>query len=355
MKLITEKAPGKMMIAGEWSIMQPGNWCLVAAVDQYIHATISSHDTYLIHLEDMDIKVSGTMQQGIFSFSHSKDKLTFVQAALKISLCYVQEQGINIVPFLLMIRADKYLAAHIKYGLGSSAAVTVAVTKAVLSFYTVPHNSEIVFKLSTIAHLEAQQGKGSCFDIAASSYMATIAYRSFDRAWLAQQRIMNIPLQRLMFMKWPLLDITTCPIPEPWQLCIGWSGQSASTTDFIGAVSLWQHKHPEQWLLIAQHINAIVIELINAFINKDELAITALIAKNRSQLAQLSKQANINLETDNLKALIETAQTYGAAAKFSGAGGGDCGIALCPTITIANKVKAAWNKFGIKFLDLHPL
>ena len=55
MNTVTSHAPGKIMIAGEWSITIPGNWCIVAAIDQYIHATISPSDNYCIAVEEMNI------------------------------------------------------------------------------------------------------------------------------------------------------------------------------------------------------------------------------------------------------------------------------------------------------------
>ncbi|MDN6747937.1 MAG: phosphomevalonate kinase, partial [Brevibacterium sp.] len=60
------------------------------------------------------------------------------------------------------------------------------------------------------------------------------------------------------------------------------------------------------------------------------------------------------IETEQLRSLCDIAETYGAAAKPSGAGGGDCGIALSeadlPTIDILRE----WERHGIQRLSLSP-
>ena len=49
---------------------------------------------------------------------------------------------------------------------------------------------------------------------------------------------------------------------------------------------------------------------------------------------------------------MEVAQEHGAAAKGSGAGGGDCGIALCLPGTDVPGMCSAWEAAGIRPLDL---
>ena len=53
-----------------------------------------------------------------------------------------------------------------------------------------------------------------------------------------------------------------------------------------------------------------------------------------------------------LARLDEIALEHGAAAKSSGAGGGDCGIALCTPATDLVALRAAWETAGILPLDL---
>ena len=50
--------------------------------------------------------------------------------------------------------------------------------------------------------------------------------------------------------------------------------------------------------------------------------------------------------------LVEIARDHGAAAKSSGAGGGDCGIALCPPDKDIAAMSSAWRAASIQPLDL---
>ena len=53
-----------------------------------------------------------------------------------------------------------------------------------------------------------------------------------------------------------------------------------------------------------------------------------------------------------MRQLVEIAQEHGAAAKSSGAGGVDCGIALCPPGSDERAMCAAWAAVGIQPLGL---
>lgn len=79
---------------------------------------------------------------------------------------------------------------------------------------------------------------------------------------------------------------------------------------------------------LSAKIGAVVMDLANALRSSNiELACHA-IRTNRNLLLKLSELTGINLETASLKKIVEEAEQCGAASKFSGAGGGDCAIAV---------------------------
>jgi len=49
--------------------------------------------------------------------------------------------------------------------------------------------------------------------------------------------------------------------------------------------------------------------------------------------------------------LSEIANKAGAAGKLSGAGGGDCGIAVCFSANVADKIRKQWQEAGLYLLD----
>jgi len=92
--------------------------------------------------------------------------------------------------------------------------------------------------------------------------------------------------------------------------------------------------------------------LVTAIEDDDTARIMRQIERNRALLAGLSRISGRTIETAELTRLVEIAREHGAAAKSSGAGGGDCGIALCPTDTDLTALRAAWRAAGIRPLDL---
>jgi mevalonate kinase len=70
-------------------------------------------------------------------------------------------------------------------------------------------------------------------------------------------------------------------------------------------------------------------------------------------LEQLATDLSLPLFTPRLHRIVEIARAHGAAAKISGAGGGDCGIALTPDAATAREIQAAWQAAGLVPLDLN--
>ncbi|MCP6711152.1 hypothetical protein NL489_27790, partial [Klebsiella pneumoniae] len=61
----------------------------------------------------------------------------------------------------------------------------------------------------------------------------------------------------------------------------------------------------------------------------------------------------VDIETPQLKLLCDIAETYGAAAKTSGAGGGDCGIAIIGDSKHRQSIYESWKASHIKPLPFH--
>ncbi|MEM4363739.1 MAG: phosphomevalonate kinase, partial [Candidatus Diapherotrites archaeon] len=68
----------------------------------------------------------------------------------------------------------------------------------------------------------------------------------------------------------------------------------------------------------------------------------------RLALKNLGELSGTNLETEELRKIAEIAEKNGGAGKFSGAGGGDCGIAICFDKKAMEKIKEEFRKEGIQ-------
>lgn len=64
----------------------------------------------------------------------------------------------------------------------------------------------------------------------------------------------------------------------------------------------------------------------------------------------------MTIETDRLRILCDAAEAIGAAAKPSGAGGGDCGIVLAPAGADVAGMLRVWETNDIRHLTIgvHP-
>jgi len=365
--VIEVKAPGKIMLAGEWSILEPGHSCIVLPVNKFVTARIQESKEIIFNSEDIGLKnvilqwalknLMGHLTVDPVLPEQLMAKFNVCFCAVKNCLQFLAEQGIAIKPFELSVYSELSGVKiddsnFVKPGLGSSAAVTVAVCKAILKFHDLDIDSvdglELVFKLACLSHYFASGKLGSGFDVACSTYQKSLIYKRFNQDWLNQKLADIKKVSEIVLPKWPALEIKEINLPENMQVLIGFVGYSASTTKMIGKMNLFKDRQPEIYQSIMQSINLVVLNLISAIQRNNQFQIIDLINQNRDLLANLGAESGIELETKELKRLIDSAQVCGAAAKGSGAGGGDCGIAVCFDKIIADEITDEWNRAGIK-------
>src|SRR5699024_3347596 len=101
---------------------------------------------------------------------HEDQRLAFVEAAILMALQYLQKEAVEIDKCHIRITSELVDESGIKYGLGSSAAVVVAVIKGLLvHFIGDDFNKMDLFKLAAMAHVIVQKS-GSGADVAASTF-----------------------------------------------------------------------------------------------------------------------------------------------------------------------------------------
>lgn len=181
-----------------------------------------------------------------------------------------------------------------KYGFGSSSAVTVAALKSLRPEAT----SKEIFDAAYKIILEIQ-GSGSGFDVAAAVFGGTLYY---------------------------IKGKTTEPLAiKDMPLIVGYTGVKSNTVDFIRMVSQKREKYPEKVDRIFQGITKLTDEAKVKMTEGDWERVGRLMDFNQEYLRDLG------VSSEKLEALISAAKDAGAwGAKLSGAGGGDCMIALAP-------------------------
>lgn len=352
--MITEKAPGKLYIAGEYAVVENGFPAVLVALNQFVTCRISHSKNEvgrIISHQYQDNALSWRRQGDQMVIDKRDNPFSYILSAISVTEEYARSLNRQLSIFDLQIDSQLDSASGKKYGLGSSAAVTVATVKALCRFYHLPVNLEQVFKLSAIAHFSVQ-GNGSLGDVAASVYGGWIAYHSFDRQWLEEQR-KYLDLPTLLQLPWPDLKIENLHAPDNLSLMIGWTGKPASTSQLVDRISLFKARRQTEYRQFLANSRACIKRLVDGFHQGNLDAIQEEIRYNRTLLQNLAKRSGVLIETPSLKKLCQIAEQYGGAAKTSGAGGGDCGIVAIDNHADLKSMINDWARANIEQLPLN--
>lgn len=406
MTQVQASAPGKLYIAGEYAVVD-GSAAIVAAVNRYV--TVKVDDENLPTLSPESRKYYGVIvsekenYKPIF-WTRSSDgsieilgdeKYAYVLAAMRVidsyaSECFAPNMGRKSYNLHISSELDDAKSGR-KYGLGSSAAITVATVRALCKWYGLKPDVPTICKLSLIASSMVKRS-GSGGDVAASSCGGWILYRAYDREWLESElgsiKSGESDFSKLLRKKWPRLEFKRINVSKTLKLLVGWTGSPASSAQLVSSVESSVESSAEGGVeggvessvsseiahsftyqdfcdqsevcvqKLAQSLENFSLEkssLEKSSLKESELNnISACFAQNRELLQKLSALTGTLIETPKLTRLIEDAIFAGIPAKTSGAGGGDCAIALT-TIYEKNRIesmKSAWENHGIMPLNI---
>jgi phosphomevalonate kinase len=349
------RVPGKLLIAGEYAVLEPHAPAVVVAVSRYIRIRITPAPVGLFDAPSLGILAyEWRATAEAVAFEREDDRLSFVTAALNQVRRYLTMQNKALQNCHIVIESDLQDANGLKYGLGSSAAVVSAVVAGMLIWHQEPDDhppdATIIFKLAALAHL-ATQGSGSGVDLAASCFGGWLRYSSFHPAWL-QERV-DWPLPELLKSPWPFLSVERLsPIPKDLRLMAAWSGTSVKTSAMIEAVVAVRESNPTAYERFLHDSRISVEHLVAGLQSANPGRILAAIERNRQALLRLSEAAAVRIETPVLQRLHALAVEAGGSGKPSGAGGGDCGIAVIFGEREAAALAEAWRQGGVLPLPL---
>ena len=216
---VVARAPGKLYIAGEYAVVEPGHRAVLVAVNRFITMRITPCSPAGGYAGTIRSQLYATgsrpwrhrPQDGLAEAVGGDDD--YVISAIRVVEALVAEGGGRLGSFDLDISSELDEADGRKLGLGSSSAVTVATVRAVAGFYGLSLDDSRVYKLAMLAS-DAVQPIGSGGDIAASAVTGWVDYASPDRVWLrrARQRAQarggtgDILLEKNAYMSTMLVD-----------------------------------------------------------------------------------------------------------------------------------------------------
>ncbi|MFE5548826.1 phosphomevalonate kinase [Streptomyces sp. NPDC056534] len=360
---VTRYAPGKLFLAGEYAVVEPGNPAILMAVDQYIGVTVTStyHRSGFVNADLADVTVVSDLVPdevrlrwrdgelcgcGPWDEEVACNRLAHVVSAIEVVDALRAQRDLP-APSLAVSVSSRLHARGTKFGLGSSGAVTVATVDSVAASYGMELSPHERFRLAVLATARVDPGP-SGGDLAASTWGGWLAYRAPDRAAvLAMARCHGV--EEMLREPWPHCEVRQLPPPAGLTLAIGWTGQPASTTSLVSELRRrnWRGSMSHQSFLKSSA--DCVGSAVRALEQGDREELLDAVRTARQMLVRLDKETQLGIFTDRLTALCNTAEALGGSAKPSGAGGGDCGVALLPAEASADvaRLRAAWDVAGI--------
>ena len=324
--MIAVKTCGKLYWAGEYAILEPGQLALIKAIPIYMRGEIAFSDSYRIYSDLFDYAVDLT----------PNPDYSLIQETIALVEDFLVYRGQTLRPFSLEIRGKMEREGK-KFGLGSSGSVVVLVIKALLPLYDITVDSELLFKLASAVLLK-RGDNGSMGDLACIVAEDLVLYQSFDRkkvaAWLQEESLATV-LER----DWGFSISQVQPGLE-CDFLVGWTKQVAVSSQMVKQIK----QNIDQNFLTSS--KATVVTLVEAL----EQGHAEKIIEQVETASQLLEGLSPDIYTPSLRQLKQASQDLLAVAKSSGAGGGDCGIALSFDAQSTETLKNRWANLGIELL-----
>ena len=286
-------APGKIVLVGEYAVLE-GAPALVVAVDRYARVTVEyAAPSETLKVTAVPIGIEATLQRPALTGPET------------LSLVLPRLRALPPTANAITLDTSSFYFGNDKMGLGSSAALTVALERILVP---AADNDEL-FARARGEHLRFQSGAGSGIDLAASVYGGVIRYR-----------IRNPEPPDRVRVKWPI-GLTMIAV---------WSGASADTRTFLKILANFASNEPSSYGALMARLAGLSETSCKLFEAADVEGFLQSIDDYAAGLTRLAQAAGIPNLTPEHAVIAQIAQSAGARYKPAGAGGGDLGIALCP-------------------------
>ncbi|MBI3183972.1 MAG: phosphomevalonate kinase [Myxococcales bacterium] len=306
-------APGKLFLSGEYAVLW-GGVARVAAVGPRTNALVRRRADREVHLALEEGRFKGQATPlGVNWEGEVPRPFLFAARALDLSFRAHGRES----PGLDLAISPTPSFGGTKLGVGGSA--RAAVLSAEAARYVLEGRWDAL-KLSLLAHLVAQGGLGSGADVAASFAGGVIRYRRFPLAELTTASVSG-QLEAAL---------TASPPVEVWRLpglkvSLGYAfaGESAPTERMVAMVERGIEPAARAELVSKSDEQGRLLE--EAMVRGDFEGVRAAAGELERLIAALGP-----LETEAHRRVIALSESYGCAAKISGAGAGDGCVLFAP-------------------------
>jgi phosphomevalonate kinase len=294
----SSSCPGKIMLAGEYAVVEGGP-ALLVGVNARALAEISDRKQSLSPF-------LGAVQDVLSEHFGASSEQARSAGRVVVDTSAFQQQGQ-------------------KLGLGSSAAATVAAVAACITPPGQEPDRDQVHSLAVRAHGKAQAelgARGSGADIAACTFGGCIRFQKADSG----------------------ASIEPVQLPPELHLLFPWTGVSASTPPLVAAVRALGSREPEEYQKLCAAISASAEALTKA---ESAVAAVAAIEAGGQAVQALGAGAGVELWLPVHSQLAELAHAQEGALKPTGAGAGDLALAAFAEAGQADAFRHALEDIGI--------
>lgn len=319
---ISARAPGKLFLTGEYAVLV-GAPALVAAVDRYaaVRMTLADRPGPLV-VESLADGARSTVPDPAAGAIPGGD-VGVVVAAFRAACSRMPALAGRAAA--VTVDSRPFLDGARKLGLGRSAATLVAAAAALLDAAGGSDRAGAL-AVALAANALFQEGEGSGGDVAAAVHGGVVeVVRGAEGVRVTPRRL-----------------------PAGLHLVVGWTGESAATVPLLRRFAAAVASGPATLPALCRVAEAAAV----AAAAGDAPGLAAAVDRSADLLARLGEETGIPIVTPPLARLVAAARRAGAVAKPSGAGGGDCGIALATSPAQAAAVAVAWRDEGIRLLPL---
>ncbi|TAM98988.1 MAG: hypothetical protein EPN40_05905 [Rhodanobacteraceae bacterium] len=299
---IVASAPGKLVLLGEYAVLE-GAPALVLAVNRRVRVTLGAvdGDAWEIVSPTLGLVARLRLQAGIAKWLDAEPPELAWVATLLVQFPHADA----LPPHSIELDSDAFhldrAGARAKLGLGSSAALTVALLGALHARANLPSPT---LDECIAAHRAIQQGQGSGIDIAAS----------FAGGLSRFQLEGNTP------------RATPAILPDGLHWRCVYSGRPASTRALLATVGAWRERDPAGFRRQMRELATISSRGIDALTANDAAAFLSSLHDYALALARFGEAAGADIASGEHRALSALATECGCVYKSCGAGGGDIGV-----------------------------
>lgn len=325
---VTASAPGKLILIGEYAVLD-GAPAVVMAVDRRARACVTPTPDLptgqiRVHAPDLDVTATASYDGSL----HWPDAATAERLRLVTTVVDALRPAVLSAVDIALDTSAFYETPGRKTGLGSSAALTVALAGALARWAGEPQPE--LLDLITM-HRALQGGRGSGADVAASLTGGITLYRDADtdRPRAAAARL-----------------------PTGLHHCCVFTGRSASTAGALARLAAWRDTDQAGYRQQIARLSEIAEAGTEAVIAADAAALLNALAAYGEQLDALGRAAGIDIVSADHQRLRNAATACGVIYKPSGAGGGDIGIGISRDADHIDAFRHAAIADGYRIIDI---